>query len=110
MTPICDEHRALLRAVAKDIADEGAILAYSDWLQERQSPGWLIVANYNIVDWPVWMGGKTGWRQHHWMKGDCHENWKLPWLSGMIYFDHWVQQPRHRIKQILTKYANGEVV
>lgn len=39
MTPICSEHAALLRAVAKKPDDKDACRLYSDWLQERGNIG-----------------------------------------------------------------------
>lgn len=114
MIPICTEHAALLRTVAKNIKDRTAIRAYSDFLQDQNCCGWLIVAAYDPEDWPVWMGGNTGWSAATAATGGygkkVSENWKLPWLSGSVRFDKWVQQGRHRIKYILEAYANGEVL
>lgn len=102
MTPICTEHAALLRALARNTNDKVGQKAYADWLQERGNPGWIIVANYPIQDWfrqGRFEGGETGY--------------KVLWLDGYIPYD---QMPgdvrRHhlrRIKFILGCYANGKV-
>lgn len=109
MTEIDPEHSLMLRAVAHNTSDLTAQRAYSDFLQERGNPGWMIVASYPISDWPVWVTGKTGWWTER-VGQVCTEVWKLPWLPGAVRFDKWVKQPRSRIKQILIAYADGRVV
>lgn len=109
MTPICSEHKSLLLSVSKNLSDWMAQLAYSDWLQERNSPGYLIVARYPPVNWPVWVGDlpRTKWLPSY---GHNGESWELPWLEGVFCSQKRISQPKARIKTILKAYANGEVL
>lgn len=109
MTPVCSEHAALLKAIAKNLQEYSAQDAYSDWLQEKGNCGWLIVKNYPPTQWPVWWGDSNRSR-NYWSGGirDA-EYWSLPWLSGFFYHNKRIKQPSSRIKQILLAYADGAV-
>ena len=106
MTPIDSEHAALLKGIAKNLNDATARKVYADWLQERGNPGWLIVANYPPVQWPVWVGDK---KRPKWSEHRTGERWRLPWLEGEFRSKNRISQPASRIKTILLAYANGEV-
>lgn len=102
MSPICSEHAALLRAVAKNTNDHGARDAYTDWLQEHSNPGWLIVQSYLPQDWATFVNqGIAEWP-------DFTEWWRLPWLLGSVEIPP-LNHPLQRVKAILTEYANGKV-
>ncbi len=108
MTPICTEHAALLRGVAKNMKDRTARQVYADWLQERGNAGWIIVANYPVEQWAVWCGDQPRVK-HAWITGYRNERWRLPWLEGEFRHDERLSNPRSRAKTILLAYANGKV-
>ncbi len=103
MTPICTEHAALLRALARNTNDKGAQRAYSDWLQERGNPGWLIVVSYPITQWFVKICITEPDSEEY-----PYYGYQLPWLAGWADYRS-IGNPRSRIKYILEAYANGKV-
>ena len=109
MTPIDSEHAALLKGIAKNLNNATARKVYADWLQERGNPGWIIVANYPLEQWPVWVG--TSPRATGTRRGNASsEHWRLPWLEGEFHRDNRISNPKQRVKAILLAYANGELI
>ena len=108
MTPIDSEHAALLKGIAKNLNNATARKVYADWLQERGNPGWIVVANYPIEEWPVWAGNKPRAR-NPWVSGFTGEHWRLPWLAGEFHSNERISNPKSRVKTIVLAYANGEV-
>lgn len=99
MTPIDDTHKGLLLALSRNTNDKGAVLAYCDYLQEQSNPGWLIVKNYRLHDWPLY---------HRETVAVC--GYKLCWLDGYVPYDY--RQSNHhlrRAKYVLKSYAEGNV-
>ena len=103
MTPMCSEHAALLRGIAKNTNDKLAQKVYADWLQERGNPGWLIVLSFPIQEWAVRQRPSWGY--------------KIPWLEGEVYAEGMLSalgytkrtNAFYRIKYILNAYADGRV-
>ena len=95
MTPLDDTHKGLLLALARNTNDGPAKMAYADYLMEINNPGHIIVLNYRIHEWPVWVPG-ANW------------GWRLPWLEGKTEYKQ-ISHHLRRIKWILTQYAEGRV-
>jgi uncharacterized protein (TIGR02996 family) len=108
MTPIDSEHAALLKKVAANTNDQIAQKVYADWLMEHNNPGWVIVLNYRIQDWPIWCD-ENGVTSRGRVRSWNYRYWKLPRLDGVVV-DPAVSDPRSRIKKILNLYANLETV
>lgn len=105
MTPICTEHAALLRCIAKNTNDRTAQLVYADWLQEHDNPGWFVVRNYDIRDWLIWTHAGLTWRQ----RNETPEGYRIPWLDGIVRVTKNGSR-RSYIKQALNAYADGKVI
>lgn len=107
MTPICSEHAALLKRIAKNLNDRTARGVYADWLQERGEPAWYVVANYPAtlwfqeVQWPESRPLKTKWGTYSTFTG-----YQLPWLEGSVAIT--AVNYLSRTKRILTAYAEGK--
>ncbi len=104
MTPICSEHAALLRGIAKNTNDRTAQLVYADWLQERGNPGWVIVRNYHIRDWLINTHDRLNWKA----RTETQYGWRLPWLDGLVPVKFNANGLSH-VKQALTAYADGRI-
>jgi uncharacterized protein (TIGR02996 family) len=110
LTTICDEHAALLRAIAANTNNLEVQEQYSDWLQERGSGGWLIV-----LEWPCWDWCKVlGWRDHEELCQKIkleypQEAYRIPWLEGAVKIEG-STNVRVRAKRVLTAYADGKVI
>lgn len=115
MTAIDSTHAALLRGIARNTNDDTAKKVYADWLMEQGNPGWVIVLNYRIQDWPI-ACTRAGETKKGRTRYYSHDHWKLPWLDGVVPNPRgpnaWspVTDPRSRIKQILNLYADGEAI
>lgn len=99
MTPLDDTHKGLLLALSRNTNDKGAILAYSDFLMEIGSPGWIITRNYRLHDWPLYHRD-TG----------ANYGYKLCWLDGYVPYDYRLSNHHlRRAKYVLKAYAEGNV-
>ena len=106
MTPIDSEHAALLRGIAKNLKNETARKVYSDWLQEKGDPGWLIVASYPPEDWPIGFYPNDLSKSIKFQRGRGLV-WKLPWLEGHILYTQFIGNRKSLVKKLLLSYANG---
>lgn len=109
MTPICSEHAALLRRIAKHPEDNTACKVYADWLQERGEIGWLIVAHYHPYSWPVRYDSKGLLMVTTYNGGSSHfDRWYgVPWLEGKVLIRPF-QNFKIATGWILKAYAEGK--
>lgn len=109
VTPICDEHAALLKAVAKNTSDIQTQEVYADWLQERGNAGWIIVVNWPCWEWMKYVDYDDTPES---LKGYRAALWKIPWLDGVVKYSpkNWTNNVRLKAKGVLTEYAEGKAV
>lgn len=111
VTPIDDEHAALLKGLADNTHNPELIRAYSDWLQENGSPGWLIVNNWPIWEWSRYvkyqdLPSTLKNDRSFWGSGSA---FAIPWLPGVVEISR-TSHHLQRIKRVLTEYAEGRYV
>lgn len=98
MTPICSEHAALLKRIARHPEDRHCRKVYADWLQERGDPAWYVVANYEVAEWVKYR--PVG----YWRKSDGVG--QVPWLGEPLPVGG--PSPKARAKRLLLAYAEGK--
>ena len=111
MTEINDEHAALLKGLADNTNSTELIRAYSDYLQENGSVGYLVVNHWPIWEWsryvkyqdlpPTLKSDRSFW--------GSHSTFLIPWLPGVVEISR-TSHHLQRIKRVLTEYAEGRYV
>lgn len=109
MTPICSEHAALLKRIAKYPEDHTGRKVYADWLQEREEICWVIVANYHPFVWPTEFGSNDQQLAYTTNKGASYHQttFGLPWLEGKVKVKPY-QNFKVGFRWIMEAFANGE--
>lgn len=110
MTPICSEHAALLKRIAKYPEDNTGRKVYADWLQERGEIAWLIVANYHPFVWPVRYRSTGEPFVTSTNSGAAYYGgtFSLPWLEGKVRVKGY-QNFKVGFRWILEAFANGDL-
>ncbi len=110
MTPICSDHAALLKRIARHPEDRHCRKVYADWLQERGDIGWLIVDSYHPYSWPVEYHTVTRmqWdRKYNGGSSGTDRLFGVPWLEGKVLIPPY-QNFKIVTRWILEAYAEGK--